>query len=72
VAAALRLPGTVVLRLVIDEAGKVVDAQVVQKAKPFTEAARKCVETWRYRPATRGGIPIRVSLEVPITFRPPP
>jgi protein TonB len=70
-ALARRLEGSVLLELLIDEQGAVATARVVRPAEPFTEAALKCVAKWRHRPATRGGVPVRVTLEVPVTFRLP-
>jgi protein TonB len=60
--------GHVGLRLTIDEQGQVVDVQVLKPMKPFTEAAVKCVRQWRYRPATRDGVPERSLRDVLVRF----
>jgi TonB family protein len=54
---------------VTDEAGRVTGI-AVDKPCPFgmTEAATEAVERWRYRPATRKGLPVRVYMNLRVEF----
>lgn len=65
-----RVMGTVVLRLVIDENGTVVDATGLESPDPtLTVAAVEAVRQWRFRPATRrDGSPVKVVYVVTVKF----
>ncbi len=64
------LQGTVVVRAVIAPDGSVENVSVVSSTSPlFDAAARDAVARWRYRPAVRGGAPVRVWLTVTVTFK---
>jgi TonB family protein len=73
-AQARRLGGDVDVRALIDENGSVIDAQVV-RASPrgvgFEEEAVRTVKGRRYRPATKGGVPVRVWKTFKVTFPKP-
>lgn len=64
-----RVECTVLLQSVIDESGQVTDV-AVEKECPFgmTDAAIDAVERWRYRPATRGGLPVPVYMNLRVEF----
>lgn len=64
-----RIECTVLLKSVIDERGTVSDV-AVEKGCPFglTDAALEAVERWRYRPATRKGLPVPVYMNLRVTF----
>ncbi len=62
----------VTLELEIAEDGTVTRAELREGAPPFAEAARAAVAGWRFEPATRGGIPVRVRVLVRVTFKEPP
>lgn len=54
------LAADVVLRLTIDEGGGVTQAEVVEPVgSGFDEAAREAALKFRFRPATRGGVPVK-------------
>lgn len=69
-----RLEGTVQMRILVDETGSVLDAQVVTGARSrvgFDEAAVANVKGRRYRPATVDGVPVKVWLPVRVEFKLP-
>jgi polysaccharide chain length determinant protein (PEP-CTERM system associated) len=66
-----RAQGTVELKLLVDERGNVSDAQVVSEPKGYaglSEAALEHARTWKYRPATRDGVPVKVWTRVQVRF----
>jgi len=65
-----RLEGLVVLKVVVDERGRVGDIEVVRGlGHGLDEAAVAAVRRWRFRPATRNGRPIKVFHVIPFDFR---
>jgi protein TonB len=69
-----RVEGTVVLNVLVDEAGKVADTQVVSAAGGKTglnEAAVDYVRQWMFRGATKDGVPVKVWYPVKVDFRLP-
>jgi len=70
-ARAVRLEGTVVLRAVIDETGRVTSIRVLREPgvnAGFVEAATTAVSQWRYEPGFYGGEPVAVKMTVIVTF----
>jgi protein TonB len=67
----MRQEGTVTLELLIDERGRVVDVrhQGGSANQRLVEAAERGVRGWRYRPATKDGVPVKVWKPVDIEFR---
>jgi TonB family protein len=66
-----RVEGTVEMSVLIDETGKVADAQVVSGPSikvGLAEAAVDYVKRWKFRPATKNGVPLKVWLPVKIEF----
>jgi protein TonB len=68
IALRLKRQGTVVLRVLIDENGRVKQVLVVTGVEQLTEAAVAAVRKWTYRPALRQAAPVQAWLEVPIRF----
>lgn len=67
----LGVGGTVIVEIAVDSTGRPVpeSARVVQTPNPgLNAAALKAVGAATYRPARRGGRPIRVVLRQPVTF----
>ena len=67
-----KLPGTVRLRLLIDEKG-IVEGAVVVKAEPqgeFEEAALDAARRMRYEPAVKNGRPVKSQKLIEVTFDP--
>jgi protein TonB len=68
IALRLKREGTIVLRVLIDENGRVKQVIVVAGVEQLTEAAVAAVSKWTYRPAMMRGAPVPVWREVPIRF----
>ena len=72
-----RLAAVVVVRALVDEAGRVVEATITQPSgQPaeygFDEAALKRVRSRKYRPASRHNTAVPIWVVVRVEFRPPP
>ena len=66
----VKYSGSMALLAVIDAQGNVSEVTVV-KPLPFglAEQAIETVLTWKFRPATRNGAPVRVRVSVNVSFR---
>lgn len=65
--------GTVSLIIIVDASGNVTDAQVIKPAGlGLDEKAVETVKTWKFNPAMRNGVPVRVRCSVEVSFRIPP
>ena len=63
--------GNVVVEIVIDESGTIVRKSVVQSMGPAIDAkVLAALENWRFRPATRDGVPIPSKQDVVYHFKP--
>jgi TonB family protein len=63
--------GNVVVEVVIDESGAIVRKSVVQSMGPAIDAkVLAALENWRFRPATRDGVPIPSKQDVVYHFKP--
>jgi len=63
-----RITGIVRLLVLVDEHGKVEDAEVIESIPVLDEAALRCVRKWRFEPGTRNGKPVPVYVVAPISF----
>jgi TonB family protein len=72
VARRMRYSGTAVLRILVDETGRVAEAEPegAPARKEFLAAAIKAVRTWTYSPATKNGVPVKTRITVQIVFQP--
>ena len=69
-ARAARIEGTVLVRGVVDENGRVQKITVVRKlGHGLDEKAVECVGQWQFEPAMRNGEPTPVQVNVEINFR---
>jgi TonB family protein len=60
-----------VLRLTIDEEGRVEEAELLSPVFPrYNDELLRAAKSWRYRPATRGGAAVKYSLTLAIVLRP--
>jgi len=70
-AAERRVDGTVELRALVDETGRVAEVSVV-KALPrgagFEEAALRHARSRLYRPGTKDGVAVRVWMSITVSF----
>lgn len=63
------MPGTVVVRCVIDRKGNLRDPEVLTAtAPPFAAEVLRVIGQWKYRPATLGGRPVDSYLELTVHF----
>ncbi|MFI5006855.1 MAG: TonB family protein [Solirubrobacterales bacterium] len=60
--------GIVILELIIDKDGKVIDAKTVRSVPGLDEAALTAARQWTYEVTKVDGKPVSVRLTVPITF----
>ena len=68
-----RIGGVVILRALIDENGTVQEVQVLRGVKPdlgLDAAATSAVRAWRFRPATKDGVPVKLWKTITIPFQP--
>jgi TonB family protein len=66
-----RIGGVVELNILVDEKGNVVDTQIVAGTAGkagLNEAAQQGVRRWKYRPATKDGVPVRTWVPVKVVF----
>ena len=62
--------GSVLLSILIDEQGVPQDAKVVRPlGSGFDEKAIEAVQKWRFKPGTRGGVPVKVRANVEVNFK---
>ncbi len=67
-----RIEGVVVLYAVIRSDGTVSDVRILEGVESqLDENARAALERWRFRPGTRGGVPVDVEAVIHIPFRVP-
>lgn len=65
-----RIEGAVLLRTIIDRAGKVSDVEILEGLPSgLSEAALETVRTWTFEPATLDGEPVEVYYDLTIHFR---
>ncbi|MFA5263383.1 MAG: energy transducer TonB [Opitutaceae bacterium] len=64
------IAGTVIIRVYIDNAGSVTNAEVVKSTDArFEKSAVETVRTkWRFNPAKKDGAPVACKVSVPIRF----
>jgi len=61
--------GTVVVRVIIDDQGKVREATVVKSLKPYIDKlALDAIKQWRFKPATKDGKPVTVMANIEVNF----
>lgn len=59
----------VIFSVVVDAKGKPVDVKVVQPGrKNLDDLARDAVHSWRFKPSTCDGVPMRVQITVGVVF----
>ena len=63
-----RVTGVVRVLVLIDERGKVEDAEIVESIPVLDEAALKCIRRAEFQPATRNGEPVPTYAIAPISF----
>jgi len=67
----MRVGGRVILQLTVDHNGQVEDVQVLRGVRSdLDSAAASAVRNWRYRPATKDGVRVKVRITETINFTP--
>jgi TonB family protein len=62
--------GVVVLRVVVDSTGRVVNPQVIRSlGLGLDEKAIEAVRRWKFRPGSKDGKPVPVIAEIEVSFR---
>jgi peptide/nickel transport system substrate-binding protein len=71
-AAAFEAAGTIVVRVLVGEDGKVQEARVIKSfGNPACEqAALNAARQWEFNPATKDGVPFEQRVSIPFTFTP--
>ncbi len=64
-----KIEGTVVLELLIDAAGRVARARVVQSVPALDAAALEAAREWVFSPALKQGRPVATLATAPVSFR---
>ena len=68
-----RLAGDVAVTVTIDPTGAVTGTELVRGVTPeLDRAAMEAASRWRFRPATRAGVPISSRVQLLFHFEPPP
>lgn len=64
--------GVVILNVLVDENGAVQDVRVLRgmNSRLFDNAAVEAVKSWRFKPATKDGVRVKVNTTQTITFNP--
>ena len=69
IAERLGLQGDVVLDILVDENGQVVDAVATRGDDVLKDIAQKAVKKWRYKPATKSGVAGKVHITITLRFQ---
>ncbi|MBI4461208.1 MAG: energy transducer TonB [Acidobacteria bacterium] len=64
-------PGTVVLEVSLDAAGKIEQVRVVQAAAGFTDEAQRAIQKWKFKAARLNGEPVPSVIPVAFSFSQP-
>jgi periplasmic protein TonB len=64
-----KLSGTVLVRFLVSDEGKVKNVRVIRGIPELDAAAVEAAQEWRFEPARKAGHPVEVIAEAPITFK---
>ena len=65
--------GIVQVRVLVGTGGNVLDAEVVSSPDPLGSLDREALRAarlWKFQPASRGGVPVKVWYNIPMEFKP--
>ncbi|HEX7174125.1 MAG TPA: energy transducer TonB [Pyrinomonadaceae bacterium] len=68
IAKAARASGTVVVRIIVDESGRVSEAEAISGHPLLQQAAVAAVRQWRFSPTLLSGQPVKVAGTVSVNF----
>ncbi len=64
-----RVDGIVAVRVTIDETGNVSECAVSKSSRQeFEEPALAAIRNWKFKPASKGGAAVAVTLIIPVKF----
>jgi protein TonB len=64
-----RVEGTVLVEILIDSSGRVIQARIIKSVPLLDAAAVQTVRQWLFAPAIKGGRPVATLAHAPVTFR---
>ena len=67
-AAKAGIQGQVMIKVTINEKGKVIDARILKSVPALDAAALKAVQTWTFKPGKKDGKAVSVNMVVPVQF----
>ena len=63
------IAGVVAVVIVIDERGGIMDCTVSKSTHPeFERPAIEAVKNWKFKPAKKDGVPVKVRVTIPLRF----
>jgi TonB family protein len=68
----MQITGTILVNALVDERGNVIQTAVIRGVKGpfgFNEASEEAVKQWRFKPATKDGVKVKVWKQIPISFQ---
>jgi protein TonB len=67
----LRIQGTVIMKVLVNERGTVDDVVLVQgvSGADLNDSAMRAAKSWTYRPATKAGVPVKAWKVEQVTFK---
>lgn len=66
-----RIGGIVILRVLVSEAGRPLEVEVVRGVRAgISEAAAAAVRRWTFEPSIKDGVPVQAWTTIPIPFKP--
>jgi TonB family protein len=67
-----RVSGTVLLRVLVDEAGKPAKIEILRDVTPnvgLGASSVQALEQWRWKPATKNGLKVKTWMAVQVPFK---
>lgn len=62
--------GVVMLSFEVTEKGDVVDPKVLKSSNPrFAQPALDAIVKWKFKPARKDGVPVKIRIAIPLQFK---
>jgi len=66
------IQGTVLLEAIVSQSGCTDNVKVIRKVSPeLDEIAKAAVDSWKLKPAIKDGKPVKVIVQIEVSFRDP-
>lgn len=63
------IAGTVTVKIVVDEKGNVAECSISKSTRSeFEQPALEAIKSWKFKPASKDGTPVRANIIVPVQF----